>query len=103
MVGKCNSPNRPAAAAGIGVAIPEPLQSAVEPVAGGIGDHLVPMAGAIAPGAAEMSLTILGLFFVVGFPGIGVGAVIMVLVGNPLSGLASAPEWLPSGWGAFGQ
>ncbi|HKV20090.1 MAG TPA: ABC transporter permease, partial [Mycobacterium sp.] len=26
-----------------------------------------------------------------------------LLLGNPLSGLTSAPELLPSGWGAFGQ
>jgi hypothetical protein len=27
----------------------------------------------------------------------------MMLLGNPLSGLTSAPEMLPSGWGALGQ
>jgi hypothetical protein len=26
-----------------------------------------------------------------------------MLLGNPLSGLAAGPEFLPSGWGAFGQ
>jgi hypothetical protein len=26
-----------------------------------------------------------------------------MLLGNPLSGLTSAPEFLPSGWGALGQ
>ena len=31
------------------------------------------------------------------------GALIALLLGNPLSGLTSAPELLPSGWGAFGQ
>ena len=35
--------------------------------------------------------------------GVVLGAVIMMLVGNPLSGLTSAPEVLPAGWGAFGQ
>jgi len=27
----------------------------------------------------------------------------VMLLGNPLSGLTSAPEFLPSGWGTFGQ
>jgi hypothetical protein len=27
----------------------------------------------------------------------------MMLLGNPLSGLTSAPEMLPSGWGSLGQ
>jgi hypothetical protein len=35
--------------------------------------------------------------------GLVVGSLLALLLGNPLSGLASAPEMLPSGWGAFGQ
>jgi hypothetical protein len=31
------------------------------------------------------------------------GAVIIVLIGNPLSGLTSAPELLPTPWGTAGQ
>jgi hypothetical protein len=30
-------------------------------------------------------------------------AVTLILLGNPPSGLSSAPELLPAGWGAFGQ
>jgi hypothetical protein len=92
-----------AAAVGIGAGIAVLLHSPFGSVGGGIGNRLLPMTGAIALGAAAMSLTILGLYFLLGFPGIGLGAVTMVLIGNPLSGLASAPEWLPGGWGAFGQ
>ena len=32
-----------------------------------------------------------------------IGALLALLLGNPLSGLNSAPQMLPSGWGAFGQ
>ncbi|MDT0346009.1 hypothetical protein [Streptomyces litchfieldiae] len=46
---------------------------------------------------------IIGLRGVLGAPGLGLGAALMVLVGNPLSGLSGGPEWLPAGWGAFGQ
>jgi hypothetical protein len=33
----------------------------------------------------------------------GVGALLVFLVGNPLSGVSSAPELLPQPWGAVGQ
>ena len=36
-------------------------------------------------------------------PGWPLGALLALLLGNPLSGLTSAPELLPSGWGALGQ
>src|SRR5262249_56629035 len=35
--------------------------------------------------------------------GIGLGAAIMLVLGNPLSGATSAPELLPSPWGQVGQ
>jgi hypothetical protein len=38
-----------------------------------------------------------------GRAGLAVGALLALLVGNPLSGLNSAPEMLPSGWGELGQ
>lgn len=60
-------------------------------------------AGAVALGIAATALTILGLESLLGVAGLGLGAASMMLLGNPLSGLASAPEMLPSGWGAFGQ
>ncbi|MBH1935438.1 hypothetical protein I5Q34_14345 [Streptomyces sp. AV19] len=58
---------------------------------------------AIAFGTAATCLTIMGLHSVLGGAGLGLGAAMMILLGNPLSGLAAGPEWLPSGWGAFGQ
>jgi hypothetical protein len=59
--------------------------------------------GAVALGIAATALTILGLESLVGPAGLGLGAATMMLLGNPLSGLTSAPEMLPSGWGALGQ
>lgn len=35
--------------------------------------------------------------------GVGLGAAIMLVLGNPLSGATSAPELLPSPWGQVGQ
>ena len=60
--------------------------------------------------AAALSLTVLalasvvaGLQAVLGAPGVALGALTMILVGNPFSGIASAPEMLPRPVGAIGQ
>jgi hypothetical protein len=60
-------------------------------------------AGVIALSVGAVSLTLLGLEWLLGAAGLALGAAVMMLLGNPLSGLASAPEMLPSGWGALGQ
>ena len=54
-------------------------------------------------GIAAISLTVLGLNSLLGFAGIGLGAVLMLFVANPLSGLATGAAWLPSPWGTLGQ
>lgn len=58
---------------------------------------------AIAFGIFAISSTVLGLGTLLGTPGIGLGAVTMLFVANPLSGLANGPQWLPSPWGEVGQ
>jgi len=60
-------------------------------------------ASVIALSVAATSVTLLGLEWLLGTAGLGLGAAIMMLLGNPLSGLASSPEMLPTGWGALGQ
>jgi hypothetical protein len=57
----------------------------------------------VALSVAATSVTLLGLGWLLGVAGLGLGAAVMMLLGNPLSGLASAPEMLPSGWGDLGQ
>ncbi|NES26603.1 hypothetical protein GCE86_29345 [Micromonospora terminaliae] len=47
--------------------------------------------------------TVAGLGALLGAPGIGLGALLVFLVGNPLSAVAAAPELLPQPWGAVGQ
>lgn len=54
-------------------------------------------------GLAALSTTFIGLEALLGYAGIGLGAAVMMLLGNPLSGLATGPHWLPAGWAAFGQ
>ncbi len=52
---------------------------------------------------AAIAAALLGLEWVLGLPGFVLGAAVLLLLGNPLSGLTSAPELLPTGWGALGQ
>ncbi|WP_211659248.1 ABC transporter permease [Phytoactinopolyspora halophila] len=60
-------------------------------------------AGVIALVVAAISTTLIGLHAILGQPGIGIGAFVMLLLGNPLSGVTSAPEMLPAGWSDLGQ
>lgn len=66
------------------------------------GDYAA-ISGALALTMGATAWGILGLAKLLGRPGFGLGAAIVMLVGNPLSGMASAPELLPAPWGAFGQ
>jgi hypothetical protein len=59
--------------------------------------------GIAALGMAATALVLLGLESIFGTLGLGLGAATVVLLGNPLSGLTSAPELLPTPWGALGQ
>ena len=66
------------------------------------GDLLAEMA-VVSLGLGATVLALLGLHALLGRVGLGLGALTVVLLGNPLSAAASAPELLPSGWGALGQ
>ena len=50
-----------------------------------------------------LALPIAGFVRVLGLPGIGLGALLFLVVGNPGSGNASAPELLPGFWRVAGQ
>lgn len=54
-------------------------------------------------GMAALTLTFAGLDALFGATGIGVGALVMMLLGIPLTGLGTGPYWLPSGWSTLGQ
>jgi hypothetical protein len=60
-------------------------------------------ASVVAMGIGAIALTLIGLHNLLGLPGLGLGAVTVLLLGNPLSGIASAPELLPEGWSMLGQ
>jgi hypothetical protein len=72
-------------------------------VLGSIEQNVTGVAAGLTLGLLASGLSMLGLGSVFGRAGLATGAAIALLLGNPLSGLAGAPELLPSGWGAVGQ
>jgi hypothetical protein len=72
-------------------------------VLGSIDANFWGVAGGLTLGIAAPGLFMLGLGSLFGRAGLAVGGLLALLIGNPLSGLTSAPELLPRGWGAVGQ
>ncbi|ALE04566.1 hypothetical protein AL755_02595 (plasmid) [Arthrobacter sp. ERGS1:01] len=54
-------------------------------------------------GLFAIAITIVGLESLLGKPGIPIGAVLTMFIGNPISSLTSPQEFLPGAWGAIGQ
>jgi hypothetical protein len=63
----------------------------------------LPEAGVVSLLALAISAAVSGLGAAFGPSGIGVGALLVVFFGNPISGLTAAPELLPRPWGTVGQ
>ena len=61
------------------------------------------VAGVAALAVAAVALTAAGMFRVLGPAGLGIAAVLFVVLGNPGSGNATAPELLPGFWRVAGQ
>jgi hypothetical protein len=66
------------------------------------GDYLA-NASAIALSLFATGAIIVGMTAVIGPPGIAVGAILTLLIGNPISAAAQPLEFLPEPWGAIGQ
>ena len=60
-------------------------------------------AGTLTLTVLAIASTMVGLFALFGRHGLGLGALIMILVGNPFSAAAAAPELLPEPVGGIGQ
>ncbi|MEU5705089.1 ABC transporter permease [Streptomyces aurantiacus] len=58
---------------------------------------------ALALSTLAVSAAVAGLAALIGAPGIGLGAFVMMMIGNPFSGASSAPEMLPAPVGTIGQ
>jgi len=70
---------------------------------GSIENAFWPVAGAMALGIAALALPLAGLQQAFGGKGFTLGAMSMMFLGNPLAGIATTGDWLPSGLGALGQ
>ncbi|GAA1884881.1 hypothetical protein [Asanoa iriomotensis] len=66
------------------------------------GDYLL-NAAAIGLFATAVAGTVAGLGAALGRPGLALGALLVFVVGNPISAVSAAPELLPQPWGAIGQ
>lgn len=60
-------------------------------------------AGAFTLATLAVGATVAGLAALLGPAGVGLGALLVVLLGNPFSGVATAPELLPEPAGLIGQ
>ena len=60
-------------------------------------------AGVYALAIAAMAAAVVGLHHVLGLPGAAAAALVILLLGNPLSGITTAPELLPDGWSTLGR
>ncbi|WP_141577372.1 hypothetical protein [Actinomadura sp. WMMA1423] len=61
------------------------------------------LAGVMSLSILAVTGTVAGLAAAVGRAGLGLGALTLLLLGNPLSAATSAPELLPQPWGTIGQ
>lgn len=58
---------------------------------------------AVALTIVAIAAPITGLVAVLGRPGIALGPVLFMLIGNPIAGTTLPPQFLPEPWGAVGQ
>jgi hypothetical protein len=63
----------------------------------------LPAAGVVALLTLAISSLVCGLGASLGYPGAVLGAATVFFLGNPISGLTTAPELLPTPWGTIGQ
>jgi hypothetical protein len=70
---------------------------------GAVGGGWWAVAGVFGLSTLAVGAGVAGLAALLGRPGLGLGAAVMMLLGNPFSGASSAPEMLPRPAGAIGQ
>jgi hypothetical protein len=68
-----------------------------------VGGDWVANAGVLSLTVLAIAATLAGLHALMGRAGLAIGALAMIFVGNPFSGMGSAPELLPEPAGAIGQ
>lgn len=79
------------------------MAAVMQSVFGTLGGSFWAVSLGLALGMAALALPLLGLESLLGSRGLFGGSALMMVVGNPLSGLSSGPYWLPDGWSTLGQ
>ena len=95
--------SRVAGAIGVAMAAGLALTAVLQLWLDALGGGYLANAGVVALAIGSIALVLVGLRNVLGLAGLGLGAAVVLLLGNPLSGITSAPELLPAGWGTLGQ
>jgi hypothetical protein len=70
---------------------------------GALPGNYLALAGMAALVVGAVALPAVGMVRLIGPPGLGIVALVVLVLGNPASGAASAPEMLPGFWRAIGQ
>ncbi|MCE0534503.1 hypothetical protein LWF15_03190 [Kineosporia rhizophila] len=89
-----------AASAAVGLAVAAVLTYGSGSTSGG---NFWLLTAGLAAGTFATTVILLGVYALAGRIGLAIGAAVLVLLGAPLSGLSSVPEWLPDPWGTIGQ
>jgi hypothetical protein len=66
------------------------------------GDWLL-NATVVGVGVMATAAFIIGMAALVGPPGVAIGAIVTMLIANPIAGAAAPPQFLPEPWGEVGQ
>lgn len=82
------------AATGAGLVLTGVLQGGLDALGGSYWAN----AAVVALGVLAIALPVVGVHRLIGRPAIMLIALLVMLVGNPLSGLATSPDMLPLGW-----
>jgi len=92
-------------AAGVGLlaAVGGLVVTGIGHAVGGLQGGYALEAGVVGLTVVAVAGTVAGAGSLLGHAGIPPVAIVMMLLGNPLSGASSAPEMLPQPWGALGQ
>ncbi|MFF7946513.1 ABC transporter permease [Streptomyces griseorubiginosus] len=95
--------NRLVAAATFAVAAGLCTTAVVHGWIGALDGNYLAEASAVGLVVFTITVTVAGLGTALGHRGIGLALVTILLLGNPLSGVSTAPEMLPEPWGTLGQ
>jgi hypothetical protein len=98
-----NRGSRVAAVAGVALAAGPALTAVLQYWFGAVEGSYLANSGVVTLAVGSIAMMLIGLRHVFGPAGLGLGAATVLLLGNPLSGMTSAPELLPAGWSALGQ